>query len=164
MRLISSGDSGSLPIHAVIVVQTGDGSEPALAKITKTASVISSYIKNDMEIGTPSLAAVVTVADEVRIAQDFSADPKIHHSAWPTNTVDYHRSEIHNRYTLTFAPPENQSAGYHKLSVSLRQPGDWRVHARTGYWLASKYQQPPSGDVIASARKNSHIPVVPAEE
>ena len=275
VRLISSGDSGSLPIHAVIVVQTDDGSEPALAKITKTASVISSYITNDMEIGTPSLAAVVTVADEVRIAQDFTADPDrlgdtfaklsakgdasrlldgvslacdllaarndaarrvivlisetrdlqsktlfpdvlvkaqrediviytISYSSFttaftqkasdrppppaqpglydPNNkgginllaipmllaqlakvnvsqafaqaTGGGHEkfttlhglqtqlttvgTEIHNRYTLTFAPPENQSAGYHKLSVSLRQPGDLRVHARTGYWMASK--------------------------
>lgn len=75
VRMSVSEGSGVLPIYAVIVVQTDEGSEPALAKIRKTASVISSYITNDMETGRPSLAAVITVADEVRIAQDFTADP-----------------------------------------------------------------------------------------
>jgi VWFA-related protein len=73
-RLISQ-DSEPLPIHGVIVLQIDSGSQPALAKIKKTASIISSYITNDMETGSPSLAAVVTVADEVRIAQDFTSDP-----------------------------------------------------------------------------------------
>ena len=70
-------DSGGLPIHAVIVLQTDDGSEAALAKIRKTASVVSSYITNDMETGTPSVVAVVTAADGVRVAQDFATDPDI---------------------------------------------------------------------------------------
>jgi hypothetical protein len=30
-----------------------------------------------MDIGVPSLAAVLTVADEVKITQDFTADPNI---------------------------------------------------------------------------------------
>lgn len=76
VRMISR-DSDALPIHAVIVLQTNGASDAALAKIKKTASVVSSYITNDMETGAPSLAALVTVSDEVRIAQDFTADPNI---------------------------------------------------------------------------------------
>lgn len=69
VRMISR-DSDALPIHAVIVIQTNGSSGAALAKIRKTASVISNYITNDMETAAPSLAAVVTVSDEVRVAQD----------------------------------------------------------------------------------------------
>jgi VWFA-related protein len=76
VRMISR-DSDALPIHAVIVRQSNDSSDTALAKIKKTASVISNYITNDMETGAPSLAAVVTVSDEVRIEEDFTADPNI---------------------------------------------------------------------------------------
>ncbi len=47
-------------------------------------------------------------------------------------------TEIHNRYTLTFVPPEPQPAGYHRLSVSLRKSGDLHVHARAGYWTGSE--------------------------
>ncbi len=47
-------------------------------------------------------------------------------------------TEIHNRYTLAFAPPEPQAAGYHQLSVSLRRSGEFRVHARPGYWAAAE--------------------------
>jgi VWFA-related protein len=266
-------DADPLPIHAVIVVQTDDGSQPALAKIKKTASLISGYITNDMDIGAPSLAAVVTVADDVRLAQDLIADPEalaeafakisasggaarlldgvslacdllaarkeaarhvivlisgsrdlgskahfsdvivkaerdnvaiytISYSAFTTAftqkasdrpappdqpglydpndkggmnllaipmaltqlarlnvaeafahaTGGGHQkfttlhgletqlttigTEIHNRYTLTFVPPEPQPAGYHHLSVSVRKSSDWRVHARAGYWSA----------------------------
>jgi VWFA-related protein len=45
-------------------------------------------------------------------------------------------TEVHNRYTLTFVPPEPEPAGYHRLSVSVRRPGDSHVHARAGYWTA----------------------------
>jgi Ca-activated chloride channel family protein len=268
-------DSTPLPIYAVIVLQVDQGSEPALAKIKKTASVISSYITNDMDIGVPSLAAVVTVADEVKLAQDFTADPNIlgdafakvtatgassrvidgvslacdllaakkntarrmilliseshdfqsrahfaevvvkaqrndvviytvSYSAFTTaftqeasdrppppnqpglydpdnhggmnllaipmllaqlartnvaeafaqSTGGSHQkfttlrgletqlsvigTEIHNRYTLAFTPPESQATGYHEVSVRIRKPGDWRVHARAGYWSAPK--------------------------
>lgn len=266
-------DSGALPIYAVLVLQTNDGSEAALAKIKKTASVISSYITNDIETGAPSLAAVVTVSDEVRVEQNFTADPDIlddvfaklsasgdagrlldgvnqacdmlavrkeparrvivligesrdrqskahfadvaakaqkddvviytlSYSAYATaftqkasdrkpppdepgvydprgqqgggmnllalgaelarlakvNIADalaqatggahdkfttLHGleaqlssigTEIHNRYTLTFVPPEPQPEGYHRLTVSVRRSGDLRVHARAGYW------------------------------
>ena len=270
VRMVSR-DSDGLPIHAVIVLQANDGAEAALAKIKKTASVISSYITNDMETGRRSLAAVVTVSDDVRVVQDFTANPdtlgdvfekiraagnsgrlldgvnlacdmlaakkesarrivvlisesrdresKIHfpdvvakaqkdevvvytisYSAYTTaftqkasdrppppdqpGTYDPNAhggmsilalgmelarlaksniaealaqatggghekfttlhgletqlttigTEIHNRYTLTFVPPEQQSPGYHHLSVSLREPGELRVHARAGYW------------------------------
>lgn len=75
-RMVSN-ESSPLPIYAVIVLQLDDGSAPALAKIKKTASVITGYITNDMGIGEPSLAAVVTVGDEVRLAQNFTADPDI---------------------------------------------------------------------------------------
>lgn len=76
VRMISR-DSDPLPIYAVIVLQTNDSSGPALAKIRKTASIVSGYITNDMETGAQSLAAVLTASDEVRIAQDFTADPGI---------------------------------------------------------------------------------------
>jgi Ca-activated chloride channel family protein len=268
-------DSAPLPIHAVIVLQVGEGSEPALAKIKKTASVVGSYITNDMDIGAPSLAAVVTAGDEVKIAQDFTADSNIlgdafaklsatgsssrpidgvsvacdllaakggparrvivlvsesrdlqskehfsevvvkaqrndiaiytiSYSAWTTafserasdhpeppsepgrynpddhggvnllviptllaqlaktnvaeafaqSTGGSHQkfttlhgletqltvigTEIHNRYTLAFTPSAFEPAGYHELSVQIRRPGDWRVHARTGYWSDPK--------------------------
>jgi VWFA-related protein len=266
-------DSGVLPIHAVIVLQTSDFGEPALAKIRKTASVISSYITNDMEMGTPSLAAVVSVSDEVRVEQDFTADAArledafekikargdagrlldgvseacdllaarkerarrvivlisesrdrksqaqfldvvrkaqkaeavvytISYSAYKTafteKTPDpgpdqpglYDPSdhggasflgialelarlakvnvaeglaqatggshekfttlhgleerlaaignEVHNRYTLTFVPPEPQPEGFHRLSVTVGKTGEFRVHARAGYWSAAE--------------------------
>jgi VWFA-related protein len=270
VRMISR-DSEVLPVHAVIVLQTGDSSGPALAKIKKTASLVSGYITNDIQTAAPSLAAVVTVSDEVRIAQDFTADPnmlgdvfskisasgdlgrlldgvslacdmlaarkeparrvvvlisesrdrgsKAHfadvalkaqeddvviytlsYSAYATAftqkaserqppdepglydpngdgggipllaigmelarlaktniaealaqaTGGGHEkfttlhgletqliatgTEIHNRYTLTFVPPEPEPAGHHQLSVSVRKSGDLRVHARAGYW------------------------------
>jgi Ca-activated chloride channel homolog len=270
VRMISR-DSDALPIYAVIVLQTNDASEAALAKIRKTASVITSYITNDMETGVPSLAAVVTVSDDVQITQDFTSDPDrladvfakisargdsgrlldgvslacdllagkkesarrmvvlisesrdrqsktdfgdvvlkaqrndvvvytISYSAYSTaftqkasdrppladqpgsydpnahggvsllalgielarlakvNLAEglaqatgggYQKfttlhgletqltaigTEIHNRYMLTFVPPEQQPTGYHRLSVSLRRTGDLRVHARAGYW------------------------------
>jgi VWFA-related protein len=270
VRMISR-DSEILPVYAVIVLQTDGSSEPALAKIKKTASLVSGYISNDMGIGTPSLAAVVTVSDKVKVEQDFTADPDamanafariapkgdgarlidgvslacdllaarkkaarrvivliserhdqgskarfpevlaraqkyhvvvytISYSAYtiaftqkasdlppppyepglydPSNhggidllaipaalaqlakqniseafaeeTGGAHEkfttlrgletqlittgTEIHNRYTLTFVPPEPEPAGYHQLTVSVRKSGDWHVHARVGYW------------------------------
>ncbi len=276
VRMISH-DSSALPIYAVLVLQTNDGSEPALAKIKKTASVISSYITNDMETGAPSQAAVITVSDDVRIAQNFTADPDtlddvfaklsargdagrlldgvslacdmlaakkesarrvivligesrdrqskanfaevaakaqkddvviytLSYSAYATaftqkasdrpappdepgvydpqgqaggggmnllalgaelarlakvNIADalaqasggahdkfttLHGletqlsaigTEIHNRYVLTFVPPEPQPPGYHRLSVSVRNSDDVRVHARAGYWTTA---------------------------
>jgi VWFA-related protein len=274
VRMIAR-DSDVLPIHAVIVLQISDFSDAALAKIKKTASVVSNYITNDMEMGAPSLAAVVTVSDEVRIAQDFTADPNVlgdvfakisasgdsgrlldginlacdllaarkeparrvivlvsesrdrqskshfadvvvkaqkddvviytlSYSAYATaftqkaaerqppdqpgsydpngkgggipllaigmelarlakvnvaqalaqSTGGGHNkfttlhglerqlsaigTEIHNRYTLTFVPPEPQPAGYHQLSVSVGKPGELHVHARAGYWTESE--------------------------
>ncbi len=74
-RMVSG--SSPLPIYALIVLQLDDGSAPALAKITKTASLISGYIANDMGIGEPSLAAVVTVGEDVRVVQNFTADPDL---------------------------------------------------------------------------------------
>ncbi len=59
LRMISR-DSVALPVHAVMVLQTDESSQPALAKIKKTASLISTYLSNDMGIGTPSLAAVIS--------------------------------------------------------------------------------------------------------
>ncbi len=274
VRMISR-DSDPLPVYAVVVLQTDESSEPALAKIKKTASLVSTYISNDMGIGTPSLVAVVTVDDELRVTQDFTADPDILNDAFakisatgdgarlidgislacdllaarkeaarrvivlisgsrdlqsnahftdvvlkaqkddvvvytisysafttaftqrssdrppppdepglydPSNhggmnllaipmvlgqlakqnvseafahaTGGAHEkfttlrgletqltaigTEIHNRYTLTFVPPELEPAGYHQLSVTVRKSVDWRVHARAGYWSASE--------------------------
>lgn len=274
VRMIAR-DSDALRIHAVIVLQVSSGNDAALAKIRKTAAIVSSYITNDMGTGAPSLAAIVTVSDEVKIAQDFTADPDLlgdvfakmktagdsgrlldgvsvgcdllagrkktarriivlisesrdrgsktrfadvvskaqrvdaviytlSYSAYATaftqkasdrqpeadqpgsydpngqggasllaigvelarlakvniaealaqSTGGVHNkfttlrgletqlsavgNEIHNRYTLTFVPPEPQPAGYHGLSVSVRKPGDWRVHARAGYWTAAE--------------------------
>jgi Ca-activated chloride channel homolog len=271
VRLISS-EADPLPIHAVIVVQTSGYSAAALAKIRKTASVVSSYITNDMGIGAPSLAAVLTVSDEVRLRHGFTADSYIlgdvfdkisgsgssgrvldgismacdllaarkesarrvivlfsesrdrgshahfadvaakaqkdevviytltysaytapftqrgseraspdqpgvydpaDHGAIPFLAIGLELArmakvnvsgalaqatggghdkfttlrgletqltaignEIHNRYTLTFVPPEPQPAGYHQLSVTVRKSGDFQVHARAGYWTA----------------------------
>ncbi|MBV9761779.1 MAG: VWA domain-containing protein [Acidobacteriaceae bacterium] len=264
-------DSTPLPIYAVIVLQIGGAVEPALAKVKKTASVVSSYITNDMDIGVPSMTAVVTVGDEVKTAQRFTADPDIlgdafaklaatgsssrlidgvslacdllaekkdparrvivlisesrdlgskgnfseavikaqrtdvaiytiSYSAFTTafterasdspeppsepglydpdnhggmnllaipmllarlaktnvaqafaqSTGGSHEkfttlhgletkltvigAEIHNRYVLAFTPPESPTPGYHEISVRIRRPGDFRVHARAGYW------------------------------
>ncbi len=272
VRLIGH-DSGALPIYAVLVLQANDAGEAVLAKVKKTASVVGNYITNDMETGAPSLAAVITASDTVRVAQDFTADSKtlaatfasIPADGWSSHLLDavslacdllaarkeparrvivligesrdrqskahfadvavkaqkddiviYTLSysayvtaftqkaselppppdqpgfydpnnhggipllalgmelarlakvniaqalaqatggghdkfttlhgletqltgigtEIHNRYTLTFVPPEAQPPGYHRLSVSLRESGDLRVHARAGYWSA----------------------------
>jgi VWFA-related protein len=268
-------DSEPLPVHAVFVLQTDGSSQPALAKIKKTGSLVSMYIANDMGTGIPSLTAVVTVTDEVRVVQAFSANPD-----WLQNTFDKisagggaarlidgvnaacdllaqrkesarqvivligesrdseskahfqdvvvkaqkedaviytisyspiaiaftqkasdippppdepglydpnvreginllaipmalaqlaklnvadafaqatggsHEkfntlhglearltaigNEIHNRYVLTFVPPELQPPGYHQLSVRVRETGDWRIHARSGYWSDSE--------------------------
>jgi VWFA-related protein len=264
-------DTGTLPIQAVIVVETDAASEPALAKIKKTAPLISSYLTNDMGTVMPSLAAVVTAADELRVALPFTADPDalgdafarlrasggasrlldgvslacdllasrkesgrrlivligesrdldskarfadvllkaqkadiviytISYSAFTTaftqkasdrpeeadqpGSYDPNNKggmnllaipallaqfarlnvaealaqatgggrqkmttlhgletdliaighEVHNRYLLTFVPPKPQPAGYHMLSVHVRNSKDWRVHARAGYW------------------------------
>ena len=71
VRLISR-DSGGLPPHAVIRARNQQLDYAALAKMKNTTlSIVSSFITNDMETGAPSLAAVVTVSDEVRIVQDF---------------------------------------------------------------------------------------------
>ncbi len=274
VRLVDR-DSYALPVYAVIVLQTNGGTEPALAKIRKTASLISSYITNDMELGAPSLAAVVTVSDEVRLTQNFTADAgalqeqfeklksggesgrlldgaslacdllsakkqparriviligesrdrgsktpfadvvakaqkdgiviyTLSYSAYATaftqkaserqpeadqpgsydpnaqgganllaigmelarlakiNIADalaqatggahdkfttLHGlekqltaigTELHNRYLLTFVPPEPQTEGYHRLSVTVKKSGDWRIHARPGYWTTTE--------------------------
>ena len=75
VRMVARDSSPPLPIYAVIVLQLDVGSAPALAKIKKTAALIGGYITNDMGTGQPSLAAVVTAADEVKLAQSFTADP-----------------------------------------------------------------------------------------
>lgn len=72
-RLIS-GEALPLPIHAVLVIQTSSFTDPALAKIKKTAGTVSGYITNDMDTGNPSLAAVVSTSDEVGTVQDFTSD------------------------------------------------------------------------------------------
>lgn len=70
-------DSAPLPIYAVIVLQIDEGSDAALAKVRKAASVISSYISNDMGLPRPSLVAVVSVSDDVSVVQKFSSDPAV---------------------------------------------------------------------------------------
>lgn len=74
---VFSRDTLSIPVHAVIVLQTTSISEAALAKIKKAGSVVSGYIRNDMETGAPSLTALVTASDEVRVRQDFTANPDV---------------------------------------------------------------------------------------
>jgi VWFA-related protein len=262
-----------LPVDAVIVLEADD--EPALAKIKKTASLVSSYITNNMGTVPPSVAAVLTVVDRIHITQGFTDDPgtlgdtfakiagdgngnairlidgvnlacdllaerketarrlivlisesrdqgsKAHFAdvvvkAQKENIIIYTISysafttaftrkasdqppppdepglydpndkgsmnllalpmllaqlshvniseafargtggshgkfttlrgletqlitignEVHNRYTLSFTPPQKQLAGYHRLSVSLKDAKShaWQVHARPGYW------------------------------
>jgi VWFA-related protein len=70
-------DSVPLPVYAVLVLQIDEGSGAALAKVQKTASVVSSYISNDLGINQPSLTAVVGVSDEVAVMQNFSPDPNV---------------------------------------------------------------------------------------
>lgn len=60
-------DSSPLPIYAAIVLQLDAGSAPALAKIKKTASIISGCITNDMGIEQQSKAAVVAAADQAKL-------------------------------------------------------------------------------------------------
>jgi VWFA-related protein len=266
-------DANPLPIHAVIVLEIDDGSGAALAKIKKTASVVSGYITNDMDTPEPSLAAIVTVADEVKLVQNFTPDPNVlgdtfaklsasgdsarlvdgvglacdllaaqspaarrvivlisgsrdedsktpfadvvvkaqkndiaiytisysavataftqkasdipppppqpglydpnNHGginllaipmllaqlakqnvaeAFAQSTGGSHQkfttlhglesrltelgTDVHTRYVLAFALPTSQQPGYHQLSVTVREPKDRRVHARTGYWSA----------------------------
>lgn len=74
VRMISR-EADPLPIYAVLVVESGDAGEAALAKIKNTAAMISQYIANDMGTGNPSLVALVTVSDEVKLEQDFTSDP-----------------------------------------------------------------------------------------
>jgi Ca-activated chloride channel family protein len=81
VRLLSH-DSDGLPIYAVLVLQTNGGAEAALAKIKKTASIISTYITNDMGTGQPSYAAVITVSDDVNITQNFTADADTLHDVF----------------------------------------------------------------------------------
>jgi VWFA-related protein len=45
-------------------------------------------------------------------------------------------NQVHNRYILSFQPSDPKP-GLHVLSVSLRQPLDVRVLARTSYWATS---------------------------
>ncbi len=271
---IVAHDSAALPIYAVLVLQTDVDSEPALAKIKKMASTVGTYITNDMDLGMPSLAAVVTASDEVKLAQPFTADSDIlgdtfariqakgdsarlidgvnlacdllakrkeparrvivligeshdlgsgskfqdvlvkaqrddvviyslYYSPFltaftqkasdrppppdqpglydPSNHgginllaipallvqlaklnvsqafaqatggshekfLTFHNlerqltaigTEIHNRYTLTFVPSDQQRPGYHQLSVTVRNSEKWTVHARAGYWSAT---------------------------
>lgn len=275
LRLFTSFDAAPLPVDAVIVLEADD--QAAWAKIKKTASLVSSYITNDMGTGTPSVAAVITVANEIHVVQRFTGDPdtlgdtfaKISGSgggdtlrlidgvnvacdllaarketarrlivlisesrdlhskarfadvavkAQKENIVIYTISYspfttaftqkasdqpplpdepglydpndkggmnllalpmllvqlshvnvseafaqstggshgkfttlrgletqlitigngVHNRYNLSFTPPQKQAVGYHNLSVSVRnaKPKNWQVHARPGYWAA----------------------------
>ena len=73
-----SRDFDVLPIDAVIVLHTNDSSDAVLAKIKKTASVVSSYITNEMGTGAPSLAAVMTVSGGARISECCDHQSKAH--------------------------------------------------------------------------------------
>jgi VWFA-related protein len=58
------------PISLVVAVQTTDIAAPALAKIAKVGSLIQPLVT-----GQRGEAALVTFADEVRVALDFTSDP-----------------------------------------------------------------------------------------
>jgi VWFA-related protein len=268
-------DSNSTPVHAVLVLQANDSGDAVLAKIRKTASVVSTYITNQMQTAGPSLAGVITVSDDVQVRQSLTADADLltdailrlkgvgesgrlldgvslacdllaerkeparrvivligesrdrqskmqfadvvvkaqktdaaiytlSYSAYATAftqkasdrppppdqpglydsqaaggmnllaigielarlakvnvaeglaqaTGGIHGKfttlhgleeqltaighDVHNRYTLTFAPPPDQSAGYHRINVEVHRPPTAHVHARTGYWSGSE--------------------------
>ncbi len=75
VRVIEQDFERPLPVHAVIVLQNNESGGAVLAKVRGMASVISNYLAGDMGNGTPSLAALLTVSDEVQLRQDFTADP-----------------------------------------------------------------------------------------
>lgn len=41
--------------------------------------------------------------------------------------------ELHSQYVLSFVP-DAPEPGYHRLDVRVNRPGEYRVHARPGYW------------------------------
>lgn len=43
-------------------------------------------------------------------------------------------TEIHSRYLLSFTPGEDASAGFHKITVQIRDHPELHVNARPGYW------------------------------
>lgn len=77
VRLIERDTAAPLPIDAVLVVQTDEGSAPVLAKLRKTASVISSYLIGEEDSPHPNQLAVVFASDDVKLIQPFSPDPNL---------------------------------------------------------------------------------------
>ena len=59
-------------------------------------------------------------------------------------------NQVHNRYMITFQPSD-LTPGLHVLKVSLRQPLDVKVLARTSYWATA-----PTGVEEASPAPGSH--------
>lgn len=82
VNLISSLESFPLPVHAVIVVQADEDSDAALAKIKKTGSLVSGYITNQIDSPAPSLTALITANNGIKVVQDFTRDPDVVNDAF----------------------------------------------------------------------------------
>jgi len=63
-------------------------------------------------------------------------------------------TEIHNRYILTFTPPESQPPGYHELSVKIRKAEDRLVHSRADI---GRHQSKQAGGPTDSRTAASHL-------
>lgn len=123
-------DSEPLPIYAVIVLQLDSGSAPAFAKIRKTAAVISGYITNNMDSGQPSMAAVVTAADDVRVAQSFTADPNILDDTFNKLSASGDSSRLIDAVNLGCDLLARKEAASRKVMVLISGTRDSGSHAR----------------------------------
>jgi VWFA-related protein len=52
-------------------------------------------------------------------------------------------NQVHNRYVLSFQPPD-PAPGFHQLRVTLNQPLQAKVLARTNYWAAGPVGEDPA--------------------
>lgn len=75
-------DYGLAPVALVTAVQTSGMSLSALAKIRKVGSMITGAV-----VGANGEGAVLTFGDEVKLAQDFTADPDLVEKAFVRSSL-----------------------------------------------------------------------------